>query len=618
MRSSKSLQTTNKGKIPVVEPDKEFVSIASSGSRSSYRGESAQKNNISTLLKNIDSGVTPYELSSDCLSVRDAILLCQKAYFNVAIFRHTIDIQTEFANSNLHFKGGTAKSRNFFKSWFKKINGRDLAEQFFREWYRSSNFFCYKVNYNIGDEDVARIRSEFGGEILNNLRGKSVPLRYVVLNPADIKVSSSIFGSSDTEYFKFLTPFEKTRLKNPSTEEEKTFVNSLPKDIRDSLQNKSTETKIKLDSKSFISVFSKKQDYEPMSVPIYFPVLFDINLKLELKKVEHEIAKTVDYIILLVTNGDKDNGVDARVFTELKKVLTSESVGRVLVADYTTEAEFVIPDLNKILGPEKYQVVNQDIANGLMNIFFEDQKFANSFVKIKIFLERLNEARTSFLRKFLMVEMDLIAKEIGLENIPTPYFEEINLDEHSELSKIYTRLYELGMLSPKDYLELNETGEMPSFDDILEHQKEFKSHRDKGLFEPIIGGAKDVAGRPAGTKAPQTTKKVSPQKGVGSEDLFKLSGLKDSVASISNLIEKVESYYKETNNFKRLSSKHQDVCFGFAKQIINNENKSDWESSIEKYFNSFVAPTDQSLSISSLALEHNLEDFQAAILFHSK
>jgi len=37
------------------------------------------------------------------------------------------------------------------------------------------------------------------------------------------------------------------------------------------------------------------------------------------------------------------------------------SIGRVLFADYTAKAQFVIPDLNQIFGPEKYVNVDQDI-----------------------------------------------------------------------------------------------------------------------------------------------------------------------------------------------------------------------------------------------------------------
>ena len=49
------------------------------------------------------------------VDAREAILLCQKAYFNIATFRSTIDLLSEFADSQIYVEGGTDKSRKFVK-----------------------------------------------------------------------------------------------------------------------------------------------------------------------------------------------------------------------------------------------------------------------------------------------------------------------------------------------------------------------------------------------------------------------------------------------------------------------------------------------------------------------
>ena len=63
----------------------------------------------------LSQGLLPFDFSKDGVDVRDAILLCQKAYANVAIVRNTIDIATEFANTDIYLEGGTERSREFFK-----------------------------------------------------------------------------------------------------------------------------------------------------------------------------------------------------------------------------------------------------------------------------------------------------------------------------------------------------------------------------------------------------------------------------------------------------------------------------------------------------------------------
>jgi len=56
--------------------------------------------------ENIDSGLTPFRSSNSGsnFEVREAVKLCQKAYYNFAIFRNAIDLMTEFSISKIYFR----------------------------------------------------------------------------------------------------------------------------------------------------------------------------------------------------------------------------------------------------------------------------------------------------------------------------------------------------------------------------------------------------------------------------------------------------------------------------------------------------------------------------------
>lgn len=577
------------------------------------RGTSTFQSPLSGLsgeIENINKGVSPFSRdNSGTLSAQQAIVLCQKAYWNVAIFRNTIDIQTEFANSKLSFRGKNKRSIKFFNEWYKKINGWSLSERFFREWFRSGNVFIYKFLYNITNTEVNKMsRAEVA---------KKIPLRYTILNPADMRAEGSA-TFVNFNYYKMLNSYELARLKVPKTEDEKRFMDSLPVKIRDEIK-RGQLPEIPIDTEYLTAVFCGKQDYEALSVPMYYPVLFDIDLKLEFKKMEKVIARTADYMILLITAGDKDRdaNTNSRILAALQDLFEMESVGRVLVSDYSTKAEFVLPDLNKILGPEKYQVVNQDIANGLMNIFWGDEKYANSMIKIKVFLERLSSARQAFLNNFLIPEMEMIASELGFTEIPEPVFDEVDLKEEIEYMKVYTRLAEIGMLTPEELFQSFETHSLPLSENSIEAQNKFKELKDKGLYEPIIGGQKkdalgQPAGRPAGTKAPQTTKKVSP---IGASK-FSLQKISDNIKLVNDLSEAVESKYRELNKIKRLSSKQKDLCWSVTESIISSKNSNEWQESIATFIeNPIVSPDEQTLNI---AAEHNISLFLAGLLKQSE
>jgi hypothetical protein len=446
---------------------------------------------------------------------------------------------------------------------------------------------------------------------------KKIPLRYTILNPADMRAEGSA-TFVNFNYYKMLNSYELARLKVPKTEDEKRFMDSLPVKIRDEIK-RGQLPEIPIDTEYLTAVFCGKQDYEALSVPMYYPVLFDIDLKLEFKKMEKVIARTADYMILLITAGDKDRdaNTNSRILAALQDLFEMESVGRVLVSDYSTKAEFVLPDLNKILGPEKYQVVNQDIANGLMNIFWGDEKYANSMIKIKVFLERLSSARQAFLNNFLIPEMEMIASELGFTEIPEPVFDEVDLKEEIEYMKVYTRLAEIGMLTPEELFQSFETHSLPLSENSIEAQNKFKELKDKGLYEPIIGGQKkdglgQPAGRPAGTKAPQTTKKVSP---IGASK-FSLQKISDNIKLVNDLSEAVESKYRELNKIKRLSSKQKDLCWSVTESIISSKNSNEWQESIATFIeNPIVSPDEQTLNI---AAEHNISLFLAGLLKQSE
>lgn len=584
----------------------QFVSMSHNARQN--RGTNSEQSTWSNLageLQNLDKGVSPLSVdNTGGISVQGSIHLCQKAYWNVAIFRNTIDIQTEFANSNLKFRGKNKRAVQFFTEWYKKINGRLLSERFFREWFRSGNVFIYKYIYELNPTDFNKMARA----------AKTAPLKYTILNPADIRCEGAA-TFINAKYTKLLNSYELARLKNPSTDDERRFLASLDKKAQEDIK-KGQCPAITIDPAYLTAVFCGKQDYEGLSVPMYYPVLFDIDLKLEFKKMEKVIARTADYMILLITAGDKDRDLNtnSRILNELQTLFQTESVGRVLVSDYTTKADFVLPDLSKILGAEKYQVVNQDIANGLMNIFWGEEKFANSMVKIKVFLERLQSARESYLNNFLIPEMESLAKSFGLTEIPEPIFNEVDLKDEVEYMKLYTRMAEIGLLTAEELFTTIETHTLPIPENSVESQQDFKSLKDKGLYEPIIGGQKkeDGVGRPAGTKAPQKTKKVSP---IGASK-FSLQKISELIKSAESLSEKVENNYRQLNNIKRLSNKQKEFCWKITESIVASQPQAEWENSIAN----FIENPLQEISVDSIDIsaEHDVSLFLAGLLKEAK
>ena len=215
--------------------------------------------------ENIDNGLVPYKYSKgvnnkSSLDVRDVVILCQKAYWNSAIFRNTIDLMTEFSCSDVYFTGGSKKTRDFFAALLKKINLYGFQDKFFREYYRSGNVFVHRMDGTLQSSDLTKITQAFG---VSKASAIKLPSRYVVLNPADIQIGGQL-SFVKGHYYKVLTDYELERLRNPKTDEDREIVNNLPKGVRDALKKDAKlgggAINLPLDPEQTTAIFYKKQD----------------------------------------------------------------------------------------------------------------------------------------------------------------------------------------------------------------------------------------------------------------------------------------------------------------------------------------------------------------------
>lgn len=610
------------------------------GDRSSRRQNTKGKSPKKDKYENIRSGVLPYDFSTSGVSIRDSVELCQKAYANISIFRNAVDIMSEFANSEIQLQGGNQKSRDFIYKWFDKINLWKVRDQYFREYYRSGNIFIYRVDGKFTQDDFAKISKVYGG-----LQPGKIPIRYIFLNPYDIMAHRAT-TFSDGQYFKVLSEYDLERLKSPKTDYDKQVFDSLPPEMKEDIVNNSYPrdgVKVPLPEDKLIHSFYKKQDYEPFAIPFGFPVLDDINYKIELKKIDQAICRTIENVILLITMGaePEKGGINPRNLEAMQKLFQNESVGRVLVSDYTTKADFVIPDIRKVVGPDKYQIVNQDIREGLQNIIVGDERYSNTQVKAEIFLERLKEARNAFLNDFLQSQIKMVCESMGFRQYPTARFEEIDIKDEVQLQRVATRLIELGILTPEQGINAIKTGIYPAEQDLDKAQEEFLSQRKEGKFNPLVGGVPFIEnpgadkdrelqregienskreqslapvkenGRPTGTNGiPQENKsaeKITP------------GDIKDVILKIENLNQAVTAQILEKHNTKELNEVQLKMVDELCESIICSSSQQEWEAVAKSCMddNNNIAKLTIIPEILNISQEKELGLYPSAIYYHS-
>jgi hypothetical protein len=608
---------------------------------SEKRGSYIAKNSVTDRFANIKQGLLPFEYSADGVSVKNSIELCQKAYANVAIFRNSIDIMSEFANSDLYLEGGTSSSRAFVEKWFEKICMWNLKDQYFREYYRSGNIFLYRVDGKFNSADFKQLKTVYGSE---SLKPGDMPVKYILLNPYDI-VHESSASFDEGKYRKILSDYDLERLKNPKTDKDREIFMALDPEVKNKIKEGlflPDGLSVKLDSHKLCYSFYKKQDYEAFAVPFGYSVLEDINWKLELKKIDQAISRTIENVILLITMGTKeeDGGVNPQNINAMQQLFANESVGRVLVADYTTKADFVIPDLKKVIGPEKYEVVNRDIKEGLQNIIVGDERYSNTQVKTEMFLERLKEARNAFLNDFLQPQIKMLCKNLGFRKFPVAKFQEIDIKDEVQLQRVATRLLELGILTPEQGINAIKTGVYPNPEDLAPTQENYSEEREKGFWNPLVGGVPSIEapgaeeerevqkkqqeegpknntppqpGRPGGTSGePQENKRQSAS--------YSKANIKETVYGSEKLRAFVTKELKQKQKIKRLSKKHNELIDNLCENVIMSCDKEKWEDCAASCVDDFDKISKLSVmpAVHDISVSHDLGLYPSAILYHSE
>jgi hypothetical protein len=587
------------------------------GTRTKHRRNESSKGTLIDRYSNIHGGLLPWEASEDNITVRDAIELCQKAYANIALFRNVIDMMSEFANSDLYLEDGTKESRKFFEAWMKKINIWNLTDQYFREYFRGGNIFMMRVDGKFSKEDFLSLVKKRG------FKKNNIALKYIMLNPKEI-AAKHVGTYDENAYEKMLSQYDLKRLKNPVSDDDKKFMQSLPPDVRKRIkQGEMTGDGIyiPIDPNKLYFSFYKKQDYEAFGVPFGWPVLADLNMKQEFKNMDAAIMRTVENVILMITNGAEPDkgGINAKTINDIQELFENESTGRVLVADYTTKGEFIIPDLKKVLGKEKYEVLNQDIKDGLQNIMLADDAHATADIKVKIFLDRLKEARKQFLNDFFQKELDRIGKELGYRKVPTAKFKEIDMKDDAQLMTIGTRLVELGILTPDQGMEFMRKGQLPKSEDMDEAQEEYTKKRKKGHYNPLVGGTPMVP-PPEDPNKPKPMTPESKGRPVGATEKPSSKMTTKKLAAAARALDTLYSKaVRLRGGEENLTIEQKALLHEMVERIVASKDKPMWTKTLNACLKdpSLVDELSVKPAVGFLAERHNLGLAAAAILFNS-
>jgi len=273
------------------------------------------------------------------------------------------------------------------------------------------------------------------------------------------------------------------------------------------------------------------------------------------------------------------------------------------------------------LGPEKYQILNDDIKQGLQNIVVGEEKFNSTQVKAQIFIDRLQESRYGFLNDFLNREIKRIAKDLGFRSWPEAKMKDIDMRDEVQLMRASTRLMELGIITPKQGMEMFHNGRFPEPDKLAEAQKDFLEEREEGYYNPIVGGVPVIA--PAGGETTGPRKEAGRPEGTTdipiADAQYSRANIQQTIYDIESFVDDAKGKMATQLDVKELSEAQQDMLSNLCESIVCSQTKEYWGETLEscvKDFNEIETLTTLK-EVLDISAKHSLEAYPAAILHHS-
>ena len=396
--------------------------------------------------------------------ISNIIKACDLAYQRVGIVRNVIDLMGDFACQGITIVHPNPQIQEFYRAWFKKVNGRDRSERFLNTLYRLGNVIVARELGQVRKTDLDKIRKGKAAKtefvdlkpefpVLRN----ELPLSYTFMDVCNVEIIhselASFVGASPKLALRISTKLRNTILK-PKTPEEKEMVQKLPEELVAQVR-KYNQKYIPLDPKLVSAYFYKKDDWKDWAMPMLYSILDNL---VTLEKMRLTDLSALDGAISRVrvwTLGDHALGIapNKAAAVRLSNQLTNNSGGGTidLIWDDTLKLQVSDTNVHQFLGETKYAPVWQAIFQGLgipatLAGAPNASGTTNNFIAMKTLVERLEYGR-SVLKSFWEKELKHVQEACGFRFPAEIHFERMSLSDEVAEKALLLQLADRDMIS---------------------------------------------------------------------------------------------------------------------------------------------------------------------------
>ena len=402
----------------------------------------------------------PYEDSAQNLFKR-----ADKYYYTEPIVGTTINILASLAFKGFENDIDDEKIKQFYDTWCFDVKMDEILEWVFLDFFKIGHVTTYKVlaKYEprvsylspIPGKKLTTKKKTTGEEqaAKKNIWSKGhLPVAYTVLNPQLVIVTGNLLFDKVAVALK--PPPELTQmLAKPTselTEDEKALIKALPSDLKAAAEKGS---EYKLDPRLVGSITYRKQPYERYAKPRTTRVFDTIEYKKALKQADLSTLDGISNYILKITIGSDEYPVTTQGELEAVAALfNTPSKSFDVVWNHTLQVEKIVsPEIEAILGKQKYEQVNEDLSGGLAMTRalidgISDLNTSEAGLVTKGLMEEILYARNQVTR-WLYREYQQIAEAMSFERFPKIRWDEGVLQDLILYMNTISQLVDRRMLS---------------------------------------------------------------------------------------------------------------------------------------------------------------------------
>lgn len=401
--------------------------------------------------------------TNDSSKIKERIAACREAYENSGIIGNAVDLMIDFALEGFSIIHENKAIQRFYWRWANQVGLGQVLGQILKSYFIDGNVPVLEFKGQIASKEVNKFKkvtadSANAQKFFTNFdtpKKRVIPYRYSVLDILELNIDGSELLGNLAYQYRVSTENKNILKEGASTE----AATRLREALGDETFNKLAETgKLDIDPSRISLLYYKKDSFKRWSNPMLWRIIDDLKFKKLLRDMDVSVTESVINALVIIKLGNTIEGYPPtkEMFEKLANLLATPSKSQYFIWNDLIDIQSDYPPIEKILGAEKYEQVDNDIRSGLgiseVLLNGAGENFSNSFLSVKTLLERLEGARMQIL-DWLQMQMRNVAIAMDFRKPAWVKMRHMSLTDEEAEKRMMIELVDRGMISYRTCVE---------------------------------------------------------------------------------------------------------------------------------------------------------------------